>query len=130
VIMRLLLDTHAFIWFVENDEHLPLAVKEIIENPKNEIFLSIASIWEMAIKIQLKKLNINKSIEDIIELTSINYFQLLPIMPNHIVRLSTLSFFHRDPFDRIIIAQGLYEKMSIVGRDLLFDDYKVKRIWG
>jgi PIN domain nuclease of toxin-antitoxin system len=128
--MRLLLDTHAFIWFVENDEHLPLAVKEIIENPKNEIFLSIASIWEMAIKIQLKKLNINKSIEDIIELTSINYFQLLPIMPNHIVRLSTLSFFHRDPFDRIIIAQGLYEKMSIVGRDLLFDDYKVKRIWG
>jgi PIN domain nuclease of toxin-antitoxin system len=128
--MRLLLDTHAFIWFVENDEQLPLAVKEIIENPKNEIFLSIASIWEMAIKIQLKKLNINKSVEDIIELTSINHFQLLPIMPNHIVRLSTLSFFHRDPFDRIIIAQGLHEKMSIVGKDFAFDDYKVKRIWG
>jgi len=127
--MRILLDTHTFIWFVENDEQLPIVVKKIIENSKNEIFLSIASIWEMAIKIQLKKLNINKSVEDIIELTAINCFQLLPILPNHIVKLSGLAFFHRDPFDRIIIAQGLLEKMAIVGKDLAFDDYQVKRIW-
>jgi PIN domain nuclease of toxin-antitoxin system len=128
--MRILLDTHAFIWFVEDDEQLPFAVKNKIEDIENEIFLSIASLWEMAIKMQLKKLNINKSIEDVIELTSQNNFQLLPILPGHIVKLSSLSFFHRDPFDRIIIAQGLYENMVIVGRDLVFDDYQVQRIWG
>lgn len=128
--MRILLDTHAFIWFVEDDEQLPFAVKNKIEDIENEIFLSIASLWEMAIKMQLKKLNISKSIEDVIELTSQNNFQLLPILPSHIVKLSSLSFFHRDPFDRIIIAQGLYENMVIVGRDLVFDDYQVQRIWG
>jgi PIN domain nuclease of toxin-antitoxin system len=128
--MRILLDTHAFIWFVEDDEQLPFAVKNKIEDIENEIFLSIASLWKMAIKMQLKKLNINKSIEDVIELTSQNNFQLLPILPSHIVKLSSLSFFHRDPFDRIIIAQGLYENMVIVGRDLVFDDYQVQRIWG
>jgi PIN domain nuclease of toxin-antitoxin system len=127
--MRLLLDTHTFIWFVEDAPQLPANVKNLIENSQNEIFLSIVSLWEMAIKIQLKKLDINKSIEEIINLSNQNGFILLPILSEHIVRLSKLEFFHRDPFDRMIIAQGISENQTIVSKDIIFDKYKAKRIW-
>lgn len=128
--MKILLDTHAFIWFVENDSLLPNNIKRIIEKPTNVIYLSIASMWEMAIKMQLKKLDIDKTIEEIIDLVAFNGFELLPILPEHIVRLTTLDFYHRDPFDRIIIAQGLVENQEIVSRDKVFDYYGIKRIWG
>lgn len=127
--MKLLLDTHAFIWFVEDDPNLPQKQKLLIEEPQNEIFLSIASLWEMAIKIQLKKLNINKSIKEIIDISIQNGFILLPILPEHIIQLSQLEFHHRDPFDRMIIAQGLAEKQIIIGKDIIFDKYNANRIW-
>ncbi|MCA1760405.1 MAG: type II toxin-antitoxin system VapC family toxin [Bacteroidales bacterium] len=127
--MKLLLDTHTFIWFVEDAPQLPANVKKLIENPQNEIFLSIVSLWEMAIKIQLKKLVISKSIEEIIHLLAQNGFILLPVIPIHIVRLSQLEFHHRDPFDRMIIAQGLTEQQKIVGKDIIFDKYNANRIW-
>jgi PIN domain nuclease of toxin-antitoxin system len=127
--MKILLDTHAFIWFVEDDPQLTDITKRIIEKQTNEIYLSIASIWEIAIKMQLKKLDINRTIEEIIDLATLNGFELLPILPEHIIRLTTLDFHHRDPFDRIIIAQGLTENQEIVSRDKIFDDYAVKRIW-
>jgi PIN domain nuclease of toxin-antitoxin system len=127
--MKILLDTHAFIWFVEDDIQLPDSLKRIIESPSNEIYLSIASIWEMAIKIQLKKLKIDKSIKEIIDLVSYNGFELLPILPEHIIKLSTLDFHHRDPFDRIVIAQGMVENHQIVSKDKVFDKYGVNRTW-
>lgn len=127
--MKILLDTHAFIWFVEDAPQLADGIKRIIEKPTNKIYLSIASIWEMAIKMQLKKLDIDKTIEEIIDLATFNGFDILPILPEHIIRLSALDFYHRDPFDRIIIAQGLVENQEIVSRDKVFDDYEVKRIW-
>lgn len=127
--MKILLDTHAFIWFVEDDPQLTDSTKRIIEKQTNEIFLSIASIWEISIKMQLQKLEINRTIEEIIDLVTANGFELLPILPEHIIRLTTLEFHHRDPFDRIIIAQGLSENQEIVSRDKIFDDYGVKRIW-
>jgi PIN domain nuclease of toxin-antitoxin system len=127
--MKILLDTHAFIWFVEDDDQFPESLKRIIEKPSNDIYLSIASIWEMAIKIQLKKLDIDKSIKEIIELVSFNGFELLPILPEHIIKLSSLDFHHRDPFDRIVIAQGLVENQVIVSRDKVFDKYGIRRIW-
>ena len=127
--MKILIDTHAFIWFAEDDSQLDETMKRLIEKPANDIFLSIASIWEMAIKMQLKKLNLDKSIEDIIDLVTLNGFELLPILPNHIIKLTTLDFNHRDPFDRIIIAQGLYENLKIMSRDTIFDEYGVTRIW-
>jgi len=111
--MKILLDTHAFIWFAEDDNQLDETMKRLIEKSSNEIFLSIASIWEMAIKMQLKKLNLDKTIEDIIDIVTVNGFELLPILPQHIIRMTTLDFYHRDPFDRIIIAQGLFENMKI-----------------
>lgn len=127
--MRILLDTHAFIWFAEDDVQLNQTIKETIEKPTNNILLSIASIWEMAIKMQLDKLKIDKSIEEIIDLVTLNGFELLPILPEHIIKLTTLEFHHRDPFDRIIIAQVLSENFKIVTRDKNFDDYGVDRIW-
>ena len=83
----------------------------------------------MAIKIQLKKLDIDKSIKEIIDLAALNGFEILPILPEHIIKLTTLDFHHRDPFDRIIISQGLVEGQVIVSRDKIFDEYGVKRIW-
>jgi PIN domain nuclease of toxin-antitoxin system len=127
--MKILLDTHSFIWFVEDDPRLTVGIKRIIEKPSNEIYLSIASIWEMAIKIQLKKLLINKSIEEIIDLAIKNGFELLPILPEHIIKLTTLDFHHRDPFDRIIVAQGLVENQEIISSDEIFDSYGIRRIW-
>ena len=127
--MKILLDTHAFIWFVEDDSQLTDSTKRIIEKHTNEIYLSIASIWEIAIKMQLKKIDIKKTIEEIIDLVPLNGFELLPILPEHIIKLTTLDFHHRDPFDRIIISQGLAENQEIVSRDKIFDDYGVKRIW-
>lgn len=127
--MKILLDTHAFIWFVEDDNQLPQNIKKIIEMQENEIFLSIASIWEMAIKIQLGKLDIQKTIEEVIDLITLNGFQFLPILPNHIIRMSTLYLYHRDPFDRIIIAQALTESAIVFSKDIVFDDYGVERFW-
>jgi PIN domain nuclease of toxin-antitoxin system len=127
--MKILLDTHAFIWFAEDDSKLDETMKILIEKSSNDIFLSIVSIWEMAIKMQLKKLNLDKSIEDIIDIVTVNGIELLPILPYHIIKMTTLDFYHRDPFDRIIIAQGLFENMRIMSRDVIFDEYGVARIW-
>ena len=127
--MQLLIDTQIFIWFVENDNQLPVSISKELESSKNSIIISIASLWEMAIKISLGKLQLNCSIEKMIDLLYKNGFEILPILPEHIIKLSTLEYYHRDPFDRIIISQGLSEKIPIVTSDETFDAYKVKRIW-
>lgn len=127
--MKLLLDTHAFIWFVDNDARLPQKTKNQIENINNTIQISIASLWEIAIKISLEKLKISEPLEKIIELIADNGFEILPILPEHIIDISRLEFHHRDPFDRIIIIQGLTENLLIVSKDEIFDKYGVKRIW-
>jgi PIN domain nuclease of toxin-antitoxin system len=127
--MRLLLDTQAFIWFVENDKQLPSKIKNEIEDTDNSIIISIASLWEMTIKMTLGKLTISCNIEKMIEKVYLNGFETLPILPEHIIKLSTLEYIHRDPFDRIIISQGLIENIVIVSSDEIFDRYKVKRKW-
>jgi PIN domain nuclease of toxin-antitoxin system len=127
--MKLLLDTHTFIWFVEDDKQLPNKTKKIIEDSENEIFLSIASLWEIAIKLQLKKLGLSQPIEKVMELAALNGFVFLPILPEHIITLTKLEFYHRDPFDRIIIAQSITEEQAIITKDKVFDDYGIERIW-
>ncbi len=127
--MKLLLDTHTFLWFVEDDPCLPINVKATIENPGHEIFVSIASLWEMSIKVNLGKLHLTSEIEIIFDQIIENGFLLVPILPQHIIRHSKLPFIHRDPFDRMIIAQSLSEKMPIIGKDLIFKDYGIKMIW-
>ena len=127
--MRILLDTQAFIWFVENDKQLPSMVKKELEDSDQTIFVSIASLWEMTIKISLNKLHISCNIEEMINEVYRNGFEFLPILPMHIIKLSTLEYLHRDPFDRIIIAQGLSEDLAIVSSDKVFDEYRINRIW-
>ncbi len=127
--MKLLIDTQVFIWFVEDDAKLPKNIKKRIEHKDSTIILSIASLWEMTIKISLDKLKLSSSLETMIADLHSNGFEILPIAPNHLITLSTLDFHHRDPFDRLIIAQGLSENMNIVSSDSVFDTYSVQRIW-
>lgn len=127
--MRILLDTQSFIWFVEDDTKLPEKIKSEIENSKNIIIISIASLWEMAIKISLGKLMMSYTLEKTINLIYENGFELLPVLPEHILELSNLPYFHRDPFDRILISQSLNENLHIVTSDDVFDKYEVKRKW-
>lgn len=127
--MNLILDTHSFIWFINGDNNLSAKARKEIENPVNAKFISIASIWEMAIKVSLDRLEINRPFEDINKQIDNNGFEILPILFEHTLKLTKLSFHHRDPFDRLIIAQSLTEKMPIISKDKHFDSYKVKRIW-
>jgi len=128
--MKFLIDTQAFIWFVENNKNLPTKIKRELENPENLIIVSIASLWEMTIKMSLGKLILNCEIDDMIEKVYANGFEILPILPEHIIKLSTLDSIHRDPFDRIIISQALTENIVLVSSDDIFDNYpKLKRVW-
>ncbi len=127
--MKILIDTQAFIWFVENDMQLPSKIKVDLEDSHNTIIISIASLWEITIKMTLHKLQLSCDIEEMIDKVYRNGFEILPILPEHIIKLSTLEYFHRDPFDRIIISQGLSENIAIVSSDKVFDEYSVKRKW-
>ena len=127
--MKLLLDTHTFIWYVNGEVSISENAKDLIENSSNEKHISIASIWEMAIKISVGKLTIKGGIKKLLEDISLNHFSLLPVLPEHLTIIEHLPLHHRDPFDRMIIAQSLIEQMPLVSKDLAFDDYPVQRIW-
>lgn len=128
--MRLLLDTHAFLWFVAGDPKLPASARSAIEAPDNQIFFSAASAWEMAIKISLGKLKIAEPVAQFLprELRQ-NGFIWLPVDLAHTVVVATLPFEHRDPFDRLLTAQCLTEGMPIISGDPAFDAYTIKRVW-
>ena len=131
--MQYLIDTHTFLWFTEGSSELSVKAKNLIKNKDNEIFISIASLWEISIKTATGKLEITGSydliIEDIIE----NEMQILPINFAHTVIQNQLPFHHRDPFDRIIASQAVVENMDLINVDAIFDTYfedkEVKRIW-
>jgi PIN domain nuclease of toxin-antitoxin system len=127
--MNILLDTHVFIWFAEDDKSLPSKLKEIIEDEANDIFVSIVAFWEIAIKKSINKLELSIPFDDLLKITTDNGIEIMPILFEHTAKVEKLDFYHRDPFDRIIIAQGLIENMYIATQDTLFDRYKVKRIW-
>lgn len=128
--MNLLIDTHTFLWFINNDTNLSPLAKTLIEDQQNAIALSIASIWEITIKVSLKKLTIPQPPLQFIESElRKNKIAVLAISFRHLENLITLPFHHRDPFDRLMIAQALSEKMPIIGRDIMFDSYTVRRLW-
>ena len=127
--MNILLDTHTFIWFFNGDEQLSLKAKKLIEDSKNQKFVSIASIWEVAIKIGLKKLVFDGNTSEVGDLMKQNGFQLLHISISHTTVYESLEFLHRDPFDRILVAQAIVEKMTIITRDENIQKYSVKTNW-
>lgn len=127
--MDLLLDTYALIWFINGDKQLPDKSVKLIKNLETKCFVSIASIWEIAIKLSLGKLDLHGGFDEISKILKRYEVELLPITFEHIQKLITLDFQHRDPFDRIIISQGLVEKFTTVTKDENFPKYKVKIIW-
>ena len=128
--MKYLLDTHAFIWFVENDPRLSPTARLLIEDPTNELWLSIASVWEMAIKVNLNKLSLGMPFRQAITLrTSQNNIRILGIELEHTFQVADFPLHHRDPFDRIIAAQSLVANLPLISVDPAFDPYGVTRIW-
>lgn len=124
-----LLDTHAFIWFIEGDVQLSDQARKAIE--KNDVvnFVSIGSLWEIAIKINLGKLELRMPYSNISTLIANNGFQILPITFEDTLTLTELPFHHRDPFDRVIISQSLTNNLLIISKDKTFNDYSVNLIW-
>ena len=128
--MRYLLDTHVFLWYCCGNDRVSPVAKAIIEETTNQIFISIASVWEISIKNSLGKLNFDCPFEDFFhEQTKKNGFEILDLELRHIFCLNQLPFFHRDPFDRILIAQSYIENIPILSVDTFFDAYSIKRIW-
>jgi PIN domain nuclease of toxin-antitoxin system len=128
--MRGLIDTSTFLWFISGDSRLSHTAKTFISEIDNEIFLSIVSLWEIAIKISLGKLEISMTYDNLLSAQiEENEIRLLPIEKHHLKELVTLPFYHRDPFDRLIIAQGIAENLLILTCDRLFNNYPIEKIW-
>jgi PIN domain nuclease of toxin-antitoxin system len=127
--VRLLLDTHTFLWFVLDDPQLRASAKSLVEDPSNEILVSPATYWEIAIKVGKKKLDLFAPYDDFMHRGIVgNNFLILPIEPRHTSALTTLPFHHKDPFDRLLIAQAMIEQIPIVSVDTALDAYPVRRV--
>jgi PIN domain nuclease of toxin-antitoxin system len=128
--VRLLLDTHVFLWAVNDSPQLGSAARTLIENTENDLFLSVASLWEIAIKLSTGKLRLELPfLELATEKTEQYGVTLLAIAPSHLNLLTTLPFHHRDPFDRLLVAQCLAEGAPLLSRDGALDAYGITRLW-
>jgi PIN domain nuclease of toxin-antitoxin system len=127
---RFLLDTQAFLWAIQDEKLLSKPVRTLFSDQNNHLFLSLASIWEMQIKVNIHKLKLSKPLPDVIQLGITSFsLEILSIQTEHIYRQSGFPQHHRDPFDRLLIAQALQENMQVIGNDAHWDAYGVKRIW-
>ena len=128
--MRLLLDTHAFLWFVLNDPRLSAAARGLISDSDNLILISPASYWEIAIKIRIGKYKLPEPFAEFMdEEIARNTLVILPIDVAHAAIVAALPLHHRDPFDRLLIAQAMAEVVPIISADVMFDSYPVTRVW-
>jgi len=128
--MKLLLDTHSFLWFIGRGSKLSVNARMLIEDLSNQSVLSAASLWEVAIKVSIGKLSLGQPFETLIPREmSLNGIGLLEISFPHTAVVATLPFRHRDPFDRLLIAQAIVEQIPIVSCDTAFDSYTISRLW-
>jgi PIN domain nuclease of toxin-antitoxin system len=128
--VRLLLDTQALVWTLLDDPRLTNTAREAITAPENEILVSPASLWELAIKISLGKYSLNEDFTTFME-TRLpqNGFVQLPIHVRHLGVVAGMPFHHRDPFDRLLVAQAIVEQVPIVSSDAALDAYPITRLW-
>jgi len=128
--MRALLDTNSFLWFIAGSDRLSVNARNIIADLTNHLFLSIASLWEIAIKISIGRLELLRPFEQLIPAQiEENDITILPIELSHLSEIIELPFHHRDPFDRLIIVQGIREKLPVISNDTSFRMYPVEVIW-
>jgi PIN domain nuclease of toxin-antitoxin system len=127
--MRLLLDTHTFLWFIDDNPRLSARAKALLESDA-DLLLSVMSLWEISIKVSISKLTLAQPYDIFMpqQLTA-NVIEILPISLAHLGVVATLPFHHRDPFDRLLVAQAMIEQLPIVSIDSAFDAYSVKRLW-
>ena len=127
---KILLDTHTFLWWVDDSPRLSENALELIRHIEHECFFSLVSSWEIAIKASIGKLKLACPVKEYIpQHLAANHFLELPISFRHISEVESLEFHHRDPFDRLLAAQALTEDMTLVSADRIFDRYGVKRVW-
>ncbi len=127
--MSYLADTHALLWARESPENLGRAARAVFENAEEEIFFSMASVWEIAIKVGLGKLKLDMTVEEFVEAQFANACRLLPIRVSHAAGQAALPMHHRDPFDRMLIAQAKVERLTLLTADRAFRAYKIKTLW-
>ncbi len=131
--MNVLLDTHTLLWFIDGSPKLSVSARSLIEDVATASYVSIATLWEIAIKVSLGKLILHQPFDPFIpEQLHRNGFVVLPLRPEHTAIVATLPFplpDHRDPFDRLLIAQAMVEQMLIISRDTKFDAYPIARVW-
>lgn len=127
---RLLLDTHTFLWWIDDAPELSETARQAISNADNECFISVASCWEMAIKSSLGKLSLSKPVDRfVLEQITENGFLMLNIELRHAAKVESLPFHHRDPFDRLLIGQAISDKLTLVTADRMFSHYEIPLIW-
>ncbi len=128
--MNLLLDTHTFLWFVSGSAELSVTARRMMTDPANHCVVSTANLWEIAIKHSLGKLTVNGGdFETVMDDVTDNQFRLMPITFRHLVEVNKLPHHHRDPFDRLLIAQAITENLTVLTRDPQFHLYPVPIIW-
>ncbi len=128
--MKVLLDTHAFLWSITGDDRLSETAEKTFLNPDNNLFFSAASFWEICIKLSLGKLSLKRGwFETIQEEMKINAIQWLPVEMHHCLELTKLPFHHRDPFDRMLVAQAMVEDLRLLSCDPHLSAYEIERIW-
>ena len=128
--MRLLLDTHTLLWFAESDPQLSRASTAYLVDPANDLFLSPASYWELAFKVGLGKYRLTRPLADYMnDAIGLYGLTVVPITVAHAAILTTLPHHHRDPFDRLLIAQAMAEGLTVIGADAAFDAYPIIRVW-
>jgi PIN domain nuclease of toxin-antitoxin system len=124
-----LLDTNALIWTLSDPEKLSNPAKDVITNSENKLFISIASLWEITIKQSIGKLDLEGDVLDIVEECEREGINILSIQPQHLKKLEQLPLIHRDPFDRLIISQAIYEGLTIITRDSMIPKYDIGVLW-
>jgi PIN domain nuclease of toxin-antitoxin system len=128
--VNLLLDTHVFLWFIDGSGELSLSAKALIEDEANDRYLSVASLWEMAIKVSIGKLDVPLPFTRLVrQHVTGNAIEVLQVEPEHLDEQRNLPFRNRDPFDRLIITQAIAEEIAVISRDAAFEEYSVRVLW-